>query len=203
LRVVSYAKNGCFLSLGIDKDIFMPSNNPIHYPIDSSVFVYITTDKIGRLIAKKGIKAHLRSFKKHYARGQRVSIMPFECTDIGVGCVVENRFYGLIYGDSKRLMLDNKLVLGERGFGFIDKVREDGKIDIILYNVNLASRDAEIIFKTLNGDDMLHLCYDSSPEFIFSYVKMSKKVFKRALNLLVKNKKIEVIDKVGIKRLTL
>lgn len=100
LRVVSVGQNGVFLDLGLDKDIFMPSKNPKSYALDSLVAVKICADKSHRLIAKKGIKDTLKPYKaKHRGahRGTKVEILPFEISPLGVGCVVEGKYYGLLY----------------------------------------------------------------------------------------------------------
>lgn len=100
LRVVSVGQNGVFLDLGLDKDIFMPSKNPKSYALDSLVAVKICADKSHRLIAKKGIKDTLKPYRaKHRGahRGTKVEILPFEISPLGVGCVVEGKYYGLLY----------------------------------------------------------------------------------------------------------
>lgn len=100
LRVVSVGQNGVFLDLGLDKDIFMPTKNPKSYALDSLVAVKICADKSHRLIAKKGIKDTLKPYKaKHRGahRGTKVEILPFEISPLGVGCVVEGKYYGLLY----------------------------------------------------------------------------------------------------------
>lgn len=99
LRVVSVAQNGVFLDLGLDKDIFMPSKNPKSYALDSLVGVKICADKSHRLIAKRGIKDTLKPYQvKHRgARGAKVEILPFEISPLGVGCIVEDKYYGLLY----------------------------------------------------------------------------------------------------------
>lgn len=100
LRVVSVGQNGVFLDLGLDKDIFMPSKNPKSYALDSLVAVKICADKSHRLIAKKGIKDTLKPYRaKHRGahRGTKVEILPFEISPLGVGCIVEGKYYGLLY----------------------------------------------------------------------------------------------------------
>lgn len=100
LRVVSVGQNGVFLDLGLDKDIFMPTKNPKSYALDSLVAVKICADKSHRLIAKKGIKDTLKPYRaKHRGahRGTKVEILPFEISPLGVGCIVEGKYYGLLY----------------------------------------------------------------------------------------------------------
>lgn len=100
LRVVSVGQNGVFLDLGLDKDIFMPSKNPKSYALDSLVAVKICADKSHRLIAKKGIKDTLKPYRAKHSgahRGTKVEILPFEISPLGVGCIVEGKYYGLLY----------------------------------------------------------------------------------------------------------
>lgn len=100
LRVVGVGQNGVFLDLGLDKDIFMPSKNPKSYALDSLVAVKICADKSHRLIAKKGIKDTLKPYKAKHSgahRGTKVEILPFEISPLGVGCIVEGKYYGLLY----------------------------------------------------------------------------------------------------------
>ncbi|SQB99272.1 S1-like domain-containing RNA-binding protein [Helicobacter fennelliae] len=223
LRVVKQEAMGCFLDLGLDKDIFMPTKNPKHYQIDSLAVVHITQDKSGRLIAKLGIKEILKpcTFKNFYPK--RVRILPFARSNLGVSCVVEGKFLGLVYEK-------NALQIGIESIGFVHKVRDDGKIDIHLQSASNVANDAQKIMDLLGvarkntnqnpntmgkkvskkieleretkneiGGEILALHYDSSPESIFATLHMSKKAFKRALSALVAQGRVEVVPKVGIK----
>ncbi|OBV29631.1 hypothetical protein BKN38_00845 [Helicobacter sp. CLO-3] len=222
LRVVSIASNGLFLDLGIDKDIFMPSKNAQKYApesttlesasLDSSVdsapkiAVYISLDKSGRLIAKRGIKEALAPYKIAHEgkaqaqRGKKVKILPYEVSPLGVSCVVEGRYYGLIYAtDSKcaQNTLDIShfgLEIGKEGVAFIQKVREDGRLDLTLRSASSAKSDAQKILERLreNGG-RLGVHYDSSPESINALFGISKKALKRALTELLKAQKITLI----------
>lgn len=120
LRVVSVGQNGVFLDLGLDKDIFMPSKNPKSYALDSLVAVKICTDKSHRLIAKKGIKDTLKPYKAKH-RGARVEILPFEISPLGVGCVVEGKYYGLLYAWQS----SSKAKSTHRDFASKDSTRKD------------------------------------------------------------------------------
>lgn len=124
LRVVSVGQNGVFLDLGLDKDIFMPSKNPKSYALDSLVAVKICADKSHRLIAKKGIKDTLKPYRaKHRGahRGTKVEILPFEISPLGVGCVVEGKYYGLLYAWQS----SHKAKSTHRDFASKDSTRKD------------------------------------------------------------------------------
>lgn len=124
LRVVSVGQNGVFLDLGLDKDIFMPSKNPKSYALDSLVAVKICADKSHRLIAKKGIKDTLKPYRaKHRGahRGTKVEILPFEISPLGVGCVVEGKYYGLLYAWQG----NHKAKSTHRDFASKDSTRKD------------------------------------------------------------------------------
>lgn len=124
LRVVSVGQNGVFLDLGLDKDIFMPSKNPKSYALDSLVAVKICADKSHRLIAKRGIKDTLKPYRaKHRGahRGAKVEILPFEISPLGVGCIVEGKYYGLLYAWQS----SHKAKSTHRDFASKDSTRKD------------------------------------------------------------------------------
>lgn len=209
LRVVSYASNGVFLDLGLDKDIFMPSKTPAKYPLDSSVAVYITLDKSSRLIAKKDIQSHLLPYRaRGYARGKKVSILPFSVSDLGVSVVVDSRYYGLVYlpqsvrdkqKSPESTLAAMGLGLGLESSAFIHNVRKDGKLDLVLHKRDRADESAAKLLQVLRDNGgKLAVHYDSSPESTFALLGMSKKALKRALSDLLARKLIILSPQVGI-----
>ena len=209
LRVVGQTGNGVFLDLGLDKDIFMPSKTPAKYPLDSSVAVYITLDKSSRLIAKKDIQSHLLPYRtKGYARGKKVSILPFSVSDLGVSVVVESRYYGLVYlpqsvrdkqKSPESTLAAMGLGLGLESSAFIHNVRSDGKLDLVLHKRDRADESAAKLLQVLRDNGgKLAVHYDSSPEVVLSLLGMSKKALKRALSDLLARKLIILSPQVGI-----
>ena len=209
LRVVSYASNGVFLDLGLDKDIFMPSKTPAKYPLDSRVAVYITLDKSSRLIAKKDIQSHLLPYRaRGYARGKKVSILPFSVSDLGVSVVVDSRYYGLVYlpqsvrdkqKSPESTLAAMGLGLGLESSAFIHNVRKDGKLDLVLHKRDRADESAAKLLQVLRDNGgKLAVHYDSSPEVVLSLLGMSKKALKRALSDLLARKLIILSPQVGI-----
>lgn len=209
LRVVGQTGNGVFLDLGLDKDIFMPSKTPAKYPLDSRVAVYITLDKSSRLIAKKDIQSHLLPYRaRGYARGKKVSILPFSVSDLGVSVVVESRYYGLVYlpqsvrdkqKSPESTLAAMGLGLGLESSAFIHNVRKDGKLDLVLHKRDRADESAAKLLQVLRDNGgKLAVHYDSSPEVVLSLLGMSKKALKRALSDLLARKLIILSPQVGI-----
>lgn len=209
LRVVGQTGNGVFLDLGLDKDIFMPSKTPAKYPLDSRVAVYITLDKSSRLIAKKDIQSHLLPYRtKGYARGKKVSILPFSVSDLGVSVVVDSCYYGLVYlpqsvrdkqKSPESTLAAMGLGLGLESSAFIHNVRKDGKLDLVLHKRDRADESAAKLLQVLRDNGgKLAVHYDSSPEIILSLLGMSKKALKRALSDLLARKLIILSPQVGI-----
>lgn len=209
LRVVGQTGNGVFLDLGLDKDIFMPSKTPAKYPLDSRVAVYITLDKSSRLIAKKDIQSHLLPYRtKGYARGKKVSILPFSVSDLGVSVVVDSRYYGLVYlpqsvrdkqKSPESTLAAMGLGLGLESSAFIHNVRKDGKLDLVLHKRDRADESAAKLLQVLRDNGgKLAVHYDSSPESTFALLGMSKKALKRALSDLLARKLIILSPQVGI-----
>ena len=219
LRVVSHGEHGVFLDLGLEKDIFMPTKSPANYALGSLVVVWLGLDKAGRLIAKKDIESKLKPYKPHkkagFYRGKKVSILPYSLSALGLSCVVESRYYGLLYAprstdsgvDSSTKTMQTHFaragfVIGEMAWAFIHKVRADGKLDLTPSSAKDTQSDEQKILHALyehGGSLALH--YDSPPESIQALLGISKKSLKRALTKLLAQKRIALAPNIGIRAL--
>lgn len=219
LRVVSHGEHGVFLDLGLEKDIFMPTKSPANYALGSLVVVWLGLDKAGRLIAKKDIESKLKPYKPHkkagFYRGKKVSILPYSLSALGLSCVVESRYYGLLYAprstdsgvDSSTKTMQTHFTragftIGEMAWAFIHKVRADGKLDLTPSSAKDTQSDEQKILHALyehGGSLALH--YDSPPESIQALLGISKKSLKRALTKLLAQKRIALTPNVGIRAL--
>ncbi|WP_297810312.1 S1-like domain-containing RNA-binding protein [uncultured Helicobacter sp.] len=201
LKVVDKNNFGCFLDLGIAKDVFMPSKSPYKYPLGSQVAVFLSIDRENRLLAKENIKPYLSNFcekLKNFRVGFKVKILPFRITPLGYECVVNGVNLGLLYKNE----VFKELSLFTECEGFIKRIYTNGKCDLSLNHPKKKSSKAQESKKILeilcqNGG-ILNLHYDSNPEEIQLVCAMSKKAFKRALSLLLEEDKILLKPKVGI-----
>lgn len=186
LNVVDVSENGCFLDIGLDKHIFMPSKRASRFQIHDRVCVFITLDKQNRLIAKLGVKEHLKPAKNIKNLYATRKALVFECTPLGFGCVVEGRYYGLLY----HTHVVSEVKLMDWIWVQIDRIRGDGKMDLRCDFTHQKDKLRE----TLKRDGVLELNYDSHPDEIAKAFGMSKKQFKKTLSEMIANQKALIKD---------
>lgn len=184
LDVVSCSPFGCFLDLGVDKHIFMPCKNPQNFMPNQKVLVAITLDKQSRLIAKQGVKKFLKPTPRF---NQALSKTPlqayiFEKTPLGFGCVVENAYFGLLYANELPASFAPELHTPIKVYA---KGTNQGRFDLTLYPP-LQKNHKQILLDSMP----LGLSFSTSPESIFESFHISKKLFKRLINELVREGKI-------------
>ena len=129
--------------------------------------------------------------KPPFKEGEEVMLLVEAFTDLGVKVIIDGRYEGLLY----RSDVFRKLSIGEQLEGYIKKIREDNKIDVTLRKGGFDDiKDArETILKNLNEHDgFLPLSDKSTPEMIKEKLQMSKKLFKKAIGGLYKDKIVEI-----------
>jgi hypothetical protein len=132
-----------------------------------------------------------RNEKPPYKEGEEVMLLVEAFTDLGVKVIIDGRYEGLLYKSD----IFRELAVGEQLEGYIKKIREDNKIDVTLRKGGLddIKNARETILKNLNErDGFLPLSDKSTPGMIKEKLQMSKKLFKRAIGGLYKDKIIEI-----------
>jgi len=132
-----------------------------------------------------------RNEKPPYKEGEEVMLLVEEFTDLGVKVIIDGRYEGLLYKSD----IFRELAVGEQLEGYIKKIREDNKIDVTLRKGGPDDiKDArETILKKINEHaGFLPLTDKSTPEMIKERLQMSKKLFKKAVGGLYKDKIIEI-----------
>lgn len=125
--------------------------------------------------------------------GQEVDIVVFFETDLGYKAAINNEYEGLIYKNE----VFSFVKFGLPMTAYIKCLRDDGKIDLSLYldDGSLVVLTSEKILKMLTAaGGKLSYGDKSSPEDIKEKFQVSKKVFKKAIGVLYKQKKIEIMD---------
>lgn len=173
LEVVGIEDFGVFLDFGIAKDIFMPCQNPRRYKRGQRVAVEITKDKQGRLLASQNIK-----FQK-YRKSPYVEldVIPYRKSLLGFECIVEKKYQGMLFANE----VFETLEFGKSYRAQVKKTRSDGKIDLKLKMRNPEEKLLELLSQ--NGG-RIEVTKESDPREIIAQCQMSKKAFKRALNIL-------------------
>ncbi|HEX8545716.1 MAG TPA: GntR family transcriptional regulator, partial [Cytophagaceae bacterium] len=122
---------------------------------------------------------------------QQVDLLVYEVTDLGYMCIIDSKYKGMLYKNE----VFRPLQVGDTIKGFVRKVREDGKVDLILNKPILdeINDSKEIILSKLKENDgELRFSDKSDPEDIKNFFHLSKKNFKRALGSLYKDQKIAI-----------
>ncbi len=184
LKVVGFDKCGIYLDIGIPKDIFMPSKNPMRFTLGQNLVVKIALDKQNRLIARQNVTDYLIKAKLD-SNFKYVNILPFLRTEIGFNCVVNGKFFGIIHNND----INKTIMIGESIKGVVKKIRADGKLDLGILSDTNNAREA-IMSAILANGGILNLHFHSSSDEIKNALGISKKTFKSAINALVRAGKI-------------
>lgn len=200
LEVVDKTAHGAFLDWGLHgKDLFLPNRNQQGGVLAGHRYiVYLYEDSItGRCVATQKLKSFINNDLVTVEPRQQVQLLVASESPLGYRVIVENRHWGMLY----RNQLFRAVAVGDRLTGYVRRITEDNRIDVSLQREGFAqvkdSADTLRRLLTENGR-ALALNDDSTPEEIARRTGMSKKVFKRALGMLLKSGTVAA-DEHGIK----
>jgi len=199
LKVVAITRVGAFLDWGLPKDLLVPHGEQSgKMEVGKKYIVRIfLDDRTRRIAATTKIGRFLEKDTSALREREEVSLLVYLITDYGIKVIVNNRYLGMLYENE----VFEKLHTGDRAEGFINRIRPDGKLDIMLGKPGPADLEEAkaVILKSLKEHrGFLPLGDDSEPAQIREMVHMSKKIFKRAIGNLYKNGQIEMKED-GIK----
>jgi predicted RNA-binding protein (virulence factor B family) len=120
-----------------------------------------------------------------------VELFVYRCTELGAMVVVNDRYSGLVYQSEQF----TPLLVGERAQGYVQRLRDDGKVDVSLRPPGAAGRDNDVqkLISALDANGgFLPLHDDSPPEEISRLLGMSKKAFKRATGNLYRQRRVRL-----------
>ena len=196
LKVVSVNNTGAFLDIGLQKDLLVPFREQPRQMQEGEIHlvrVYID-ERTNRLVASARLSRFLSNAVPAYKEGQEVDILICNPTDLGYNAIINNSHMGLLYkGEVFRTM-----EIGERTKGYIKKMREDGRIDLILHKpgyekaVDLSTL---ILNKLKTSGGFIAITDRTHPEIIYQMFSVSKKTFKKAIGALYKSKRIRIEEK--------
>ncbi|MSR42031.1 MAG: GntR family transcriptional regulator [Phycisphaerales bacterium] len=190
-----HERAGAFLDWGLSKDLLLPyrEQRP-HVQVGEKVVVKVLHDtETDRVIATALITQHFSRTKPEYAVDQEVDLLVFETSELGCSVIVEHAHRGLIYNSS----LASPLEVGTHVRGFVQEVREDGKIDLRLDRSGyerVAPLTEQILEALAKAGGRLNFDDSSSPDAIRARFHTSKKAFKQALGALFKARKITFLS---------
>lgn len=192
LRCVATTKVGAFLNWGLKKDLLVPfAEQAVPMQQDYSYLVYCFVDKSNRIVASSKLDKFIGKTASSLKSGDEVEMIVAEITDLGYKVVVDHQHWGLLYKDQ----VFKPLRRGYRCKAWVNKVREDGKLDLLLqkpgYDKSL-DLSAQILARLQQQGGVLPLSDKSSPEQISAAFGVSKKTFKQAIGALFKAGQISI-----------
>ncbi|MFC1843963.1 S1 RNA-binding domain-containing protein [Thermodesulfobacteriota bacterium] len=198
LRVAANTPSGAFLDWGLQKDLLVPKREQLtRMEQGKPYFVYIFLDEKNRITASARLDKFLGQQPPEYTVGEEVDLIIFDRTDMGYKAVVNNTHWGMIYKNE----VFQKLDIGQQLKGYIKKIREDHKIDLLLQKTGYQRVDtlSRAVLKTIKDHGgRIAITDKSPPEEIYALFGISKKTFKKAIGALYK-KRIITMDTNGIR----
>lgn len=194
LEVTDCTSFGLFCDWGLPKDLFVPTRNlRTELQAGDIAVVKIVPDYEG--LGVMGTCKFDELFDDDFSTlhpNKQVELLVYGIGELGTRVIIDNRFKGFLY----RNEIFEKLRIGDSHTGYIKKIRDDGLIDAALQPQGFfaASREAgAVILEALeDADGFLPLHDKSSADDINHRLCMSKKVFKKTIGGLYKEKKITI-----------
>ena len=193
LKAVGVTDFAAFFDWGLPRDLMVPRQNqamPVNQGMVYPVYLYFD-EPTGRLLGTTKLHPFLSENGIYFKAGQEVELIVCGQTDLGYKVVINQTHLGLVFASDAF----KKLRIGDETTGYIKQVREDGKIDVALQQVNATGRDTlqQAILDDLEAHGGFSTLTDKSPpEEIYAHFNVSKAAYKRALGALYKQQKIKL-----------
>ncbi len=192
LQVVDSGKAGTFMQWGLLKDLIVPRSeqrNPMQ--LGETHVVRVCLDpRTDRLFGSAQLDFFLEEAPADLPLNEPCEVLVYERAELGWLCIVKGQYAGMLYHNQ----VFQHIQIGQQLTAFPQKVREDGKLDLLLrkagYHGQVENDAATILFFLENNGGVMPYNDKSSPEEITEAFRMSKKQFKKALGYLYKQGKI-------------
>ncbi|MEI8706605.1 CvfB family protein [Pseudoalteromonas sp. B62] len=193
LRVKEINSIGAFLDWGLEKDVLTPFNEQKPRMQEGhSYLVRLYLDNASqRICASNNFNRFLSKDEPQYTHLQEVDLIVAGKTDIGYKVLVEESHFGVVFYN----MVFKSLFVGQKLKGYIQKVRDDGKIDVVLEKPGMgkvSDLGETIMQKLKNEGGVIPLGDKSDPEAIKKMFSTSKANYKKAIGGLFKQELIDI-----------
>ena len=199
LEVAWVNQFGAFLKWGLMKDLFCPfreqkrrmeqgQRHIVYIKVDEDSYRLMATAKVEKYLTTPTVKD-----LPQLQHGAEVDILVWQKTDLGFKVIVNNKFQGLVFENQVFRSLHSGMKLK----AYVDHVRQDGKIDIVLQQSGRQQTldFAEVLLRYLYENDGCCNLGDKSPaELIYDRFQVSKKAYKKAIGDLYKRRLITIED---------
>ncbi len=195
LKVKAVNAVGAFMDWGLSaKDLLVPFREQrVDMKAGRSYVVHVYLDReSNRIVASAKLDKFLSHERPDYYHRQRVEVLVVQRNELGFKITVNDSHWGMIYHNE--IMGD--VNIGDRLTGYVKQVRDDGKVDVTLAKIEKARIDdlSAVIIQYLNAHGgQMTLTDRSAPAEVFRTFACSKKDFKKALGLLYKQQRVELL----------
>jgi predicted RNA-binding protein (virulence factor B family) len=191
LKAIEISRFGAFLDWGLPKDLLVPFREQKADMIEGrSYIVYVYLDlQTKRIAASAKLDKYLDNTPPEYEIGDEVDLLIGEKTDLGYKAIINNEHWGILYSNQ----VFKPLFIGQKIKGYISKVREDDKIDLLLEKPGYEKVDAisrKILDKLKENNGFMAVSDKTSPDMIKALFGISKKNFKKAIGGLYRKRMI-------------
>ncbi|MFU8780740.1 MAG: S1 RNA-binding domain-containing protein [Kiritimatiellia bacterium] len=191
LQVISSSGAGTFLDWGLPKDLLVPfREQTVKMLPGRSYMVRIYLDQVSnRIAATARLDRFLDKMPGNFTVGQPVDLLICARTDLGYKAIVDSTHWGMIFHKN----VFRPIICGQRMQGYIQQVREDGKIGLCLEppGHERINDIAAAILSYLDAQGGFMAVTDKTePEQIYALFGISKKAFKQAIGALYKARRI-------------
>ena len=196
LKAIAADRDGVYLEWGAGAPLFLahqehrdPREMGKHY------LVKLLIDADGELEARADLFHSLQEDgRDSFERGQEVQLLIGYPSPLGYKCIINNTHRAILYENQ----VFEPLQTGEVRTGYVEKIREDGKLDLSLrkpgYDDSAMDKNAKKILNALQAaGGQLPFHDKSDPDAIREHFGMSKKLFKQSIGRLYKERKIELL----------
>ncbi len=195
LTVAWVNEYGAFLDWGLMKDLFCPfREQKMKMEKGKGYIVHVhIDDESYRIVASAKIERYFNTEIPDYVHGQEVDLLIWQKTELGFKVIIDNSYPGLVYKEQ----IFKEIHTGDKMKGYIDLIREDGKIDVTLQPTGrqMTIEFSRILLRYLKDHDgVCHLTDKSPAEDIYKVFQVSKKNYKKAVGDLYKRRLITIKD---------
>jgi len=190
LKVKDITSVGVFMDWGLPKNLFVPfaeqGKSEMIVGQTYVIFLYIDTET-SRLVGSAQVENILDNDEINVKEEEEVDLIIYRESPLGYMAIINNENIGLIYRSSTFQPLHRGLQLK----GYVQKIRDDNKIDLVIQKQGHLAMESNAqhvldILKQNNG--FLPFTDKSDPEKIRATFNISKKVFKRSVGNLYKQR---------------
>lgn len=192
--VVDYKSYGAFVNWGLPKDLFVPlSQQKEYFHIGEKYILRVCLDKeTGRLYGTQKIGKWLSYKPTDLTKNQKLHAIIISKTLLGYKAVINNLYEGMLFDNE----IFETLAIGDKRDVYLKNIRPDGKLDLSMQPIgkkettSLYEDKVVEILKKEGG--YIALNAKSDAEAIADTFGLSKKSFKRTLQTLIEQQRVEL-----------